>query len=60
MAEVIHAPFRRAHLNEMAEDIHAAMAKYANRVSLAEAIGILEIVKQEVYQSAFDEENGNG
>ena len=55
--KVVHGPFKRAHLNEMAEEVRDVLYKYVNRASVAEVLGILEIVKQEVYQSAFDGDN---
>lgn len=57
MSEVVHGPFKRAHLNEMAEEVRDVLYKYVNRASVAEVLGILEIVKQEVYQSAFEDNN---
>ena len=45
MSNVVTAPFRREHLGEMASKIEAVVYEYADRISLAEAIGILEIVK---------------
>lgn len=52
---VVVVPFQRAPLGEMAEQIREVIYAYANRVSLAEALGVLEIVKQEVYTAALDD-----
>lgn len=57
MAEPVYAPFKRNHLNEMAEEVRDVLYKYVNRASVAEVLGILEIVKQEVYQAAFEEKD---
>ncbi len=53
--KVVYGPFKRTHLNEMAEDVRDVLYKYVNRASVAEVLGILEIVKQEVYRSAFED-----
>lgn len=58
-SNVTHAPFQRAQLGSMAEEIRNVIYSYANRASVAEVLGVLEIVKQEVYQAAF-KENDNG
>ena len=58
MSNITHAPFKRAHLEKMAQDVRDALYKYANRASVAEVLGILEIVKQEVYESM--KEDGDG
>lgn len=58
-SNVAHAPFQRAQLGSMAEEIRNVIYSYANRASVAEVLGVLEIVKQEVYQAAF-KENDNG
>jgi|GEM_PF-6262290 len=52
---VIHAPFRREHCGSMADEILAVVYTYAGRVGLAEALGVLEIVKQELYRESLDE-----
>ena len=48
MSNVVTAPFRREHLGEMARKIETVVYEYADRISLAEAIGILEIVKAQI------------
>jgi len=50
MSNVVTAPFRREHLGEMASKIEAVVYEYADRISLAEAIGILEIVKAQILE----------
>ena len=50
MSNVVTAPFRREHLGEMANKIEAVVYVYADRISLAEAIGILEIVKAQILE----------
>lgn len=50
MSNVVTAPFRREHLGEMANKIEAVFYEYADRISLAEAIGILEIVKAQILE----------
>ena len=47
---IIHPPFQRHHLAEMAERIKDVIYEYADRVSVAEVLGILEIVKTEIYE----------
>ena len=47
---IIHPPFQRHHLGEMAERIKEVIYEYADRVSVAEVLGILEIVKAEIYE----------
>jgi len=54
---VTHAPFKRAHLGKMAEEIREIIYSYVDRASVAEVLGVLEIVKQEVYQAAFEEKD---
>lgn len=46
---VTHVPFRREHLAEMADRLKEVIYSYSDRVSVAEAIGILEIVKAEIF-----------
>lgn len=59
MSDPLYVPFKRNHLNAMAAEIRETIYAYVNRASVAEVLGILEIVKQEVYQAAF-KENDNG
>ena len=54
---IVHPPFQRHHLGDMAEQIKEVIYSYADRVSVAEAIGILEIVKAEVLA---EQEASNG
>lgn len=51
MSNITYPPFERAHLGQMAEELRAVVFAYASRISLAEALGVLEIVKQEVLSS---------
>jgi hypothetical protein len=53
---VVHAPFQRAHLGSMAEEIRAVIYTYANRASVAEVLGVLEIVKHEIHRSSLEVE----
>jgi hypothetical protein len=53
---VVHAPFQRAQLGNMAEEIRTVVYRYANRASVAEVLGVLEIVKQEIYRSSMEVE----
>lgn len=46
---VTHAPFKREHLGSMADEIKAVIYTYVDRVSVAEVLGVLEIVKHEIY-----------
>ena len=50
MSNVVTVPFRREYLGEMASKIEAVVYEYADRISLAEAIGILEIVKAQILE----------
>ena len=50
MNNVVTAPFRREHLGETANKIEAVVYEYADRISLAEAIGILEIVEAHILE----------
>lgn len=52
---VIAAPFKRAHLGALAEEIRQAIYRQASRMSVAEVLGVLEIVKQEIYENQRDE-----
>lgn len=45
---VIQGKFKPVHLGELAEAIKALIYCYTERVSVAEVIGVLEIVKKEV------------
>jgi len=51
---VVHGPFQRAQLGNMAEEIRAVIYSYANRASVAEVLGVLEIVKHEVYRASVE------
>lgn len=50
MSNIVTVPFRREHLGEMANKIETVVYEYADRISLAEAIGILEIVKAQILE----------
>jgi hypothetical protein len=50
MSNIVVVPFRREHLGEMANKIEKIIYEYANRISIAEAIGILEIVKAKILE----------
>ena len=54
---IVHPPFQRHHLGDMAEQIKEVIYSYADRVSVAEVVGILEIVKAEVLA---EQEASNG
>ncbi len=49
-SKVTTAPFHRASLGNLAEAIRALIAERAGHITLAEAIGVLEIVKIELWQ----------
>ena len=51
---ITHAPFQRAQLGSMAEEIREVIYSYANRASVAEVMGVLEIVKFEVYRASLE------
>ena len=50
MSNIVAAPFKKEHLGTLAEDIQALIYVYVNRISLAEAIGVLEIVKAQLLE----------
>ena len=52
---VTHAPFQRAQLGSIAEEIRTVIYSYVNRASVAEVLGVLEILKQEIYRSSLDD-----
>ena len=54
MADVHPMPFKNAALTQMRDEVRAAVMVYAERISLAEAVGILEIVKIELIQEHQD------
>lgn len=49
--KVLHGGFQRTHLNEMAERIRELLGDYAGRASWAEVLGVLEMLKLEVYEA---------
>lgn len=51
-SNITHAPFKREHLGSMADEIKAVIYTYVDRVSVAEVIGVLEIVKHEIYNAS--------
>ena len=55
MSAPIYTPFPRQHLGEMGERIREVIYSYANRASVAEVMGVLEIVKLEVYEASREE-----
>jgi len=57
MSDPLYVPFKRNHLNAMAAEIREIIYSYVDRASVAEVLGVLEIVKQEVYQAAFEEKD---
>ena len=50
MNNVITPPFNRGRLGELAKRIEELIYQYADRVSLAEVVGVLEIVKMNVLE----------
>ena len=48
MADVIQFPTRRADIQALVEQIKALVYTESGRMSVAEAIGVLEVVKQEI------------
>lgn len=51
---VVHAPFKRAAIYELTKKLVDTVYEYADRVSLAEAVGAIEIVK---FQLMKEQEN---
>ena len=51
---VSNMPFKRAPLSSLREEIRALIYTYSERISLAEAIGLLEIVKVELIREHQD------
>ena len=47
---ITHIPFRKPALTDLRNGIKDLVYTYNERISLAEAIGILEIVKQELLE----------
>lgn len=50
MDNIVHIPFKREYLTELATRIIDTVYEYADRISLAEAVGVLEIVKSQVLE----------
>lgn len=50
MSEVVNAPFKRAQLVKMVEELLNVIYSYADRVSLAEAVGSLELCKAQLLE----------
>jgi hypothetical protein len=50
-ANVIQGEFKRAYLQSMLDGIMDVIGSYAGQCSVAEAIGILEIVKRDLIES---------
>jgi len=48
MTKVIALGASRMHLGELAEKIRETIMEYEGRISLAEAVGVLEIVKSDL------------
>jgi len=48
MSEVIHGMFQRQHLQELCDQLKEVIHTYDGRTSLAEVLGVLEIVKHEL------------
>ena len=48
MSNVVEIPFQRHQVGRLAEDIKALVYSRAGQISMAEAIGTLEIVKNEI------------
>ena len=55
MSNVQPAPFQRSHLGKLAEELQEVIYTYANRASVAEVLGVLEIVKLEVYEASREQ-----
>jgi hypothetical protein len=56
MTDVTRIPSNPVSLGEMAVEIHKVIYQYSNKASVAEVIGVLEIVKIEVYQHNSDKD----
>jgi len=50
MSNVITLQFKREHLGQMASKIQDVLYEYSDKISLAEAIGVLEIVKAQILE----------
>lgn len=50
MSNIVAPAFKKEHLGTLAEDIQSLIYEYVNRISLAEAIGVLEIVKAQLLE----------
>jgi hypothetical protein len=50
MTNVVNVPFKREYLGELAESMVAIVYTYADRISLAEALGVLELVKAQILE----------
>ena len=48
MSEIIHGSFQRQHLQELCDQIKEVIHTHDGRTSLAEVLGVLEIVKHEL------------
>lgn len=48
MSEIIHGSFQRQHLQELHDQLKEVIYTYGGRASLAEVLGVLEIVKHEL------------
>lgn len=48
MSEVIHGAFQRQHLQELYDQLKEVIHTYDGRTSLAEVLGVLEIVKHDL------------
>lgn len=49
-SNVTHAPFKRNHLVNMVKEMLDVIYSYADRVSLAEAVGSLELCKAQLLE----------
>ena len=48
MSEIIHGSFQRQHLQELCDQLKEVIHTYEGRTSLAEVLGVLEIIKHEL------------
>lgn len=48
MSEIIHGSFQRQRLQELCDQLKEVIHTYDGRTSLAEVLGVLEIIKHEL------------
>ncbi len=56
MSEIVNVPFKRNHLVNMVKEMLDVVYSYADKVSLAEAVGAIELCKAQL----LEEQKGEG